>query len=174
MKTAVGVLALLAITCLPAWAQTHGGAEARLTELHITLPPPAKPVANYVEFVRVGNLLFLAGQGSKLWFGKGKLGKDLTVEQGYQAAHDVGLGLLATMREALGSLDKVKKIVKVNGMVNSAPGSTDQAKAMNGFSDLMTKVFGDAIGKHTRSVAGVASLPFDMPVEIDMIVEVRD
>ena len=99
--------------------------------------------------------------------------KDLSLEQGYQAARATGLNLLATARATLGNLDRVKRIVKVLGMVNSAPGFTDQPKVLNGFSDLMVEVFGEAIGKHARSAAGMAELPFNIPVEIEMILEVE-
>ncbi len=152
------------------------GAEARLEELGIDLPQVPKPVANYVRSVRVGNLLFLAGHGTqkdgKMTF-IGKVGRDLTVEEGAQAARLVGLNLLASTHEALGSLDRVKRIVKVLGMVNSADGFGDQPKVMNGFSDLMVEVFGDA-GRHARSAVGMAELPFGIAVEIEMIVEVAD
>ena len=151
-------------------------AEARLKERNITLPPPNKPVANYVTSVRVGNLLFLSGHGprqdtpTRL---RGKLGKDLTVEQGYAAAREVGTCLLSTARAALGSLDKVKRVVKVLGMVASAEGFGDQPKVINGFSDLMVEVFGETIGKHARSAVGMAELPGGIPVEIEMILEVE-
>ena len=154
------------------------GAEARLKEKNITLPQPATPVANYVGAVRVGNLLFLSGHGPLRTDGKpsarGKVGKDLTVEQAYQVAREVGLSLLATTRANLGSLDKVRRVVKVLGMVNSADGFGDQPKVINGFSDLMVEVFGDAIGKHARSAVGMAALPMGIPVEIEMVLEVSD
>ena len=150
------------------------GAEKRLKELGITLPASPAPVANYVRSVRVGNLLFLAGHGpqkdGKLTY-IGKVGRDLTVEQGRESARLVGLNLLASTREALGSLDRVKRIVKVLGMVNSAEGFGDQPQVINGFSDLMVEVFGDA-GRHARSAVGMAGLPFGISVEIEMIVEV--
>ncbi|MGH6689121.1 MAG: RidA family protein [Gammaproteobacteria bacterium] len=152
------------------------GADARLKELNITLPSPATPMANYVGAVRVGQLLFVAGHGPIRQDGKmttGKLGRDLTTEQGYQVAREVGLNLLATVRANLGSLDKVKRIVKVLGMVRSAEGFGDQPKVINGFSDLMVEVFGEAIGKHARSAVGMAELPVGIPVEIEMIVEVE-
>jgi enamine deaminase RidA (YjgF/YER057c/UK114 family) len=133
-------------------------------------------MANYVGAVRVGNLLFLSGHGP-VRDGKptatGKVGKDLTTEQGAQVAREVGLALLATTRAHLGSLDKVKKVVKVLGMVNSAEGFGDQPKVINGFSDLMVEVFGEAIGKHARSAVGMAALPVGIPVEIEMILEVE-
>jgi enamine deaminase RidA (YjgF/YER057c/UK114 family) len=151
-------------------------AEARIKELKLTLPQPAKPVANYVGAVRVGNLLFVSGHGP-IRDGRatvrGKVGKDLSVEQGYQAAREVGLNLLATVRVALGSLDNVKRVVKVLGMVNSAEGFGDQPKVINGFSDLMVEVFGEAIGKHARSAVGMAELPMGIPVEIEMVLEVE-
>jgi enamine deaminase RidA (YjgF/YER057c/UK114 family) len=151
-------------------------AEARIKELKLTLPQPAKPVANYVGAVRVGNLLFVSGHGP-IRDGRatlrGKVGKDLSVEQGYQVAREVGLNLLATVRVALGSLDNVKRVVKVLGMVNSAEGFGDQPKVINGFSDLMVEVFGEAIGKHARSAVGMAELPMGIPVEIEMVLEVE-
>jgi enamine deaminase RidA (YjgF/YER057c/UK114 family) len=174
MKTLIGILTLIAISCGTAWSQAPTGAEARLKEKNIQLPAPSTPVANYVPSVRTGNLLFLAGNGPGLdWVGKGKVGKDVTVEDGYKAARLTGLNLLATTRQALGSLDKVKRVVKVLGMVSSAPGFTDQPKVMNGFSDLMVEVFGEAIGKHARSAVGMAELPFGIPVEVEMVLEVE-
>jgi len=151
-------------------------AEARLKEKNITLPKPATPMANYVGAVRVGNLLFVSGHGP-VRDGKatmrGKLGKDLSVEEGYQVARDVGLSLLATVRANLGSLDKVRRVVKVLGMVSSAEGFGDQPKVINGFSDLMVEVFGEGIGKRARSAVGMAELPVGIPVEIEMILEVE-
>ncbi len=152
-------------------------AEARLKDKGITLPPPTSPLANYVGAVQTGNLLFLSGHGPLRPQGKfthvGKVGRDLTVEQGYQVAREVGLNLLATTRVTLGSLDRVKRVVKVLGMVNSAEGFGDQPKVINGFSDLMVEVFGETIGKHARSAVGMAGLPLGIPVEIEMILEVE-
>ena len=152
------------------------GAEANVKAKNITLPTPNAPMANYVTSVRTGNLLFLAGHGpsrdSKAPT-KGKVGRDLTVEQGYQAARDVGIALLSTTRAALGSLDKVKRVVKVLGMVNCTEDFPDPPKVINGCSDLMVEVFGDTIGKHARSAVGMASLPVNIPVEIEMILEVE-
>lgn len=157
-----------------ALAQKATTAEARLKELNITLLQPYPPVGNYVDSVQVGNLLFLAGNtlGPNPPF-KGKVGKDLTVQQGNEAARQVGLIMLSKVRAALGSLDRVKRVVKVLGMVNSAEGFGDQPTVMNGFSDLMVQVFGDAIGKHARSAVGMAALPFNNPVEVEMVVEVE-
>ncbi|OLB12131.1 MAG: hypothetical protein AUG14_06055 [Candidatus Rokubacteria bacterium 13_1_20CM_2_68_19] len=152
-------------------------AESRLKEKNITLPTPNTPVANYVGAVRAGNLLFVSGHGPLRADGKpavrGKVGRELSVEQGYQVAREVGLNLLATTRASLGSLDKVKRVVKVLGMVNSADGFGDQPKVINGFSDLMVEVFGEAIGKHARSAVGMAELPMGIPVEIEMVLEVE-
>ena len=152
------------------------GAEARLKEKSITLPQPSTPIANYVGAVRAGNLLFVSGHGPLRADGtpsaRGKVGRDLTVEQGAQVAREVGLSLLATVRTSLGSLDRVKRVVKVLGMVNSADGFGDQPRVINGFSDLMVEVFGEAIGKHARSAVGMAELPMGIPVEIEMVLEV--
>jgi enamine deaminase RidA (YjgF/YER057c/UK114 family) len=152
------------------------GAEARLKELNITLPPPGTPMANYVGAVRVGSLLFVSGHGPLRSDGKpsarGKLGRELSVEQGYTVAREVGLNLLATTRAALGSLDRVKRVVKVLGMVASAEGFNEQPKVINGFSDLMVEVFGEA-GRHARSAVGMAELPVGIPVEIEMVLEVE-
>jgi enamine deaminase RidA (YjgF/YER057c/UK114 family) len=153
------------------------GAEANLKAKNITLPTPNAPMANYVTSVRTGNLLFLAGHGPSREAAKGptkgKLGRDLTVEQGYQSARDVGIALLATTRAALGSLDKVKRVVKVLGMVNCTEDFPDAPKVINGCSDLLVEVFGETVGKHARSAVGMASLPVGIPVEIEMILEVE-
>ena len=151
------------------------GAEARLAERGITLPTPPTPLANYVPGVLVGNLLFLSGHGPVRADGKpsarGKVGRDLTVDEGYKVAREVGINLLASARALLGSLDRVKRVVKVLGMVNCGEDFGDPPKVINGFSDLMVEVFGDA-GRHARSAVGMASLPVGIPVEIEMILEV--
>ena len=151
-------------------------AEKRLKELKIDLGPVSAPVANYVNAVRTGNLLYLAGKGGPPGpDGKrpqGKLGRDFSVEQGYQQARDTGLELLAVMRHELGSLDKVKRVVKVLGMVNAVPEFADHPKVINGCSYLFVQVFGDK-GKHARSAVGMGSLPNNIPVEIEVIVEVE-
>ncbi len=149
-------------------------AEATLKSKNITLPAPNAPLANYVTSVRSGNLLFLSGHGPSRDGKaprKGKVGADLTIEQGYQAARDVGLALLSTTRAALGSLDKVRRVVKVLGMVNAEPDFHDQPKVINGCSDLFVEVFGNA-GRHARSAVGMGSLPNGIPVEIEAIVEI--
>jgi enamine deaminase RidA (YjgF/YER057c/UK114 family) len=151
-------------------------AEARIKELGLTLPQPPKPLGNYVPGVRVGNLLFLSGHGPLRGDGvpsaRGKVGRDLSIEDGYKVAREVGINLLGSTRMLLGSLDKVKRIVKVLGMVNSAEGFGDQPKVINGFSDLMVEVFGEN-GRHARSAVGMAELPMGIPVEIEMILEVE-
>jgi len=154
-------------------AQSPGGAEARLKEKRITLPSAPAPIANYVDAVRVGNLLFVSGNTSREFEPRGKVGKDLTVDQGYQAARHAGLLFLAKVRATLGSLDRVKRVVKVLGMVNSAEGFGDQPKVMNGFSDLMVEVFGESVGKHARSAVGMVALPGNAPVEVEAILEVE-
>jgi enamine deaminase RidA (YjgF/YER057c/UK114 family) len=174
MKAFFEILVLSVVSAGAAAVQAAGGAEQNLKQKNIVLPSPPMPVANYVPAVRTGNLLFLSGSGPDPAIPRGKVGSDLTLEQGYQAARSVGLNLLANARASLGSLDRVKRVVKVLGMVNSAPGFTDQPKVINGFSDLMVEVFGEAIGKHARSAVGMAELPFSIPVEIEMILEVED
>ena len=173
MKTLMAVLMVTLVVPGNVWAQNVGTAEENLKQKNIKLPAAASPVANYVPAVRVGNLLFLSGAGPGPNDPRGKVGKELTLDQGYQAARATGLNLLAATGAALGSLDKVKRIVKVLGMVNSAPGFTDQPKVINGFSDLMVEVFGETVGKHARSAVGMSELPFNIPVEIEMIVEVE-
>jgi enamine deaminase RidA (YjgF/YER057c/UK114 family) len=175
MKVVMVILSGLLVSANSSvYAQSSISAEARLKEKNITLPSEPEPVANYVNAVRVGNLLFMAGNtpGAQ-WMPKGKVGKDLTVEQGYQAARQAGVILLAKVKTALGSLDRVKRIVKVLGMVNSADGLAEQPKVVNGFSDLMIEVFGEPIGKHARSAVGMAALPGNAPVEVEMILEVE-
>jgi enamine deaminase RidA (YjgF/YER057c/UK114 family) len=149
-------------------------AEKRLKALGIELPKVSPPAANYVNAVRTGNLLFLAGKGPLHVDGKrpkGKVGRDYTVEQAYQFARTTGLDLLAVMRAELGSLDRVKRVVKVLGMVNAVPEFENQPQVINGCSDLFAEVFGDK-GRHARSAVGMGSLPFQIPVEIECIVEV--
>jgi enamine deaminase RidA (YjgF/YER057c/UK114 family) len=154
------------------YAQTP---EAKLKELNIELFKPAAPMANYVRAVRTGNLIFLAGHGPTRADGtniQGKVGKDLTIEQGYDAARQTGIALLSTLKSEVGDLSKVKRIVKVLGMVNCTEDFKDQPKVINGFSDLMVAVFGEK-GKHARSAVGMYALPSNISVEIEMIVEVE-
>ena len=150
-------------------------AEARLKDLGIVLPTLQKPVANYLPYRLAGNLLFLAGQGPRDEAGKaltGKVGAEISVEEGYRRARFVGLGLLAAMRDALGSLDRVDFIVKLLGMVNAVPDFNDSPKVINGCSDLFVEVFGDA-GRHARSAVGNVMLPNQISVEIEGIIAVK-
>jgi enamine deaminase RidA (YjgF/YER057c/UK114 family) len=150
-------------------------AEARLKELGLVLPALPKPVANYLPYRLAGNLLFLAGQGPHDEKGNaltGKLGVDISIDEGCRRARLVGLGLLAAMRDALGSLDRVDFIVKLLGMVNAAPNFNDSPKVINGCSDLFVQVFGEA-GRHARSAVGNVMLPNQISVEIEGIVAVK-
>ena len=151
-------------------------ADERIAELGIDLTQPSSPIANYVPAVRVGNLLFLSGHGPRKGTSSdmvtGKVGADLSVEEGYEAARLVGIQLLASIKRELGSLDKVKRCVKVLGMVNAAPDFGGQPSVINGFSDLMVEVFGEN-GKHARSAVGMGSLPNNIAVEIELIVELK-
>ncbi len=149
--------------------------DKKLKELGITLMEPTKPMANYVKAVRTGNLLFLAGHGPTKADGSnitGKVGKDLTLEQGYDAAKQTAISLLSTLKGELGDLNKVKRVVKVLGMVNCPADFTDQPKVINGCSDLLVAVFGEK-GKHARSAVGMNSLPSNIAVEIEIVVEVE-
>lgn len=176
----IGIAALSAMASMGASGAAPSdpggsGPEARLKEMGLTLPPPATPVANYVEAVRTGNLLFLAGHGP---CGKldesvtGKVGADRTVEQGYEAAKKTALCLISTLKAELGDLGRVKRIVRVFGMVNAESSFTQHSKVINGCSDLLVAVFGER-GKHARAAVGMGSLPANMMVEIEMVVEVE-
>ena len=157
--------------------------EEKIKQLGLTLPASPSPVANYVPSVRSGNLLFLSGAGpaqaeyislSGTTYGvrlNGKLGRDLSVEEGYKVAWLVGVSLLARLKEDLGDLGRVRRVVKLLAMVNSTPEFTEHPAVVNGCSDLLIEVFGDR-GRHARSAVGMSSLPFDIPVEIEMVVEV--
>lgn len=141
--------------------------DERLAQLKLQLPEIAPPGGNYEHAVRTGSLLFLAGKVAK---GRGKLGAGVTVEEGYGHARDVGLQLIAVMKNELGSLDRVTRVVKVLGMVNAAPDFEDHPKVINGCSDLLVEVFGER-GRHARSAVGMGSLPRQVTVEIEVIVE---
>lgn len=148
------------------------GAEQTLKDLGIELPQPVQPVANYVRWVRTGDLLFISGTGPGNETQSGKLGSTMSVDEGYAAAREVGLQILATARAALGDLDRVTRVVKILGMVNCTPDFGDQPQVINGCSDLLVEVFGDA-GRHSRSAVGFVSLPNQIPVEIECTMEVR-
>lgn len=149
--------------------------DKKLKDLGITLMEPSKPIANYVKAVRTGNLVYLAGHGPVQPDGKyvtGKVGRELTIEQGYEAAKLTAIGCLSTLKAEIGDFNKVKRIVKVLGMVNCHSDFTDHPKVINGCSDLLVAVFGDK-GKHARSAVGMNSLPMNTSVEIEIIIEVE-
>jgi enamine deaminase RidA (YjgF/YER057c/UK114 family) len=156
--------------------ETTMSAEARLKELGIVLPPVPTPLANYVPFRLIGNMLYLSGQGPRDQNGKpipgGKVPTDISIEEAYRHARLTGLGLLAVMRHALGSLDRVEAVVKLLGMVNGVPEFGDHPKVINGCSDLFVEVLGDR-GRHARSAVGMGSLPNRISVEIEAIVAVQ-
>lgn len=149
--------------------------ERKLKELGIELTKPTSPMANYVNGVRAGNLLFLAGKGPGLPghpLPVGKVGREFTKEQGYEYARQTGLSIIAALKAELGDLDRVKRIVKVLGMVNAVPDFGEHPEVINGCSDLFVTVFGER-GRHARSAVGVGSLPRGIPVEIEVVVEVN-
>jgi len=149
--------------------------EKKLKELGIVLPKPGNPVANYVKAVVAGDLVFLAGHGPTAADGSyitGKVGQDLTIEEGYNAARITGLAILSTLKNTIGDLNRVERIVKVTGMVNSTSDFENQPEVINGFSDLMVEVFGEN-GKHARSAVGMNSLPRNICVEIEVIVQLK-
>jgi enamine deaminase RidA (YjgF/YER057c/UK114 family) len=151
--------------------------EARLKELGLTLPSPGRPMAKYKMAVRVGNMLYVSGHGPSKLSEKtpmtGICGKDLTMEQGKECARAVGVNILATVRDQLGSLDKVKRLVKTLGMVSSTPEFTAHPAVINGYSELMAEVFGEDAGVGARSAVGMVALPGNLPVEIEAIFEVE-
>ncbi|MEP1031989.1 RidA family protein [Ekhidna sp.] len=150
--------------------------ETKIVDMGITLAKPSAPAGNYVNAVRTGNLVFMAGKGPNLPEGgyvTGKVGENLTVEEGYEAAKLVAYAQLAALKAEIGDLNKVVRIVKVLGMVNCTPDFGNQPEVINGFSDTMVEVFGDR-AKHARAAVGMASLPRNIAVEIEMIVEVED
>lgn len=174
MKRLVAIT-LFVIIATASIAQKKIDYDKKLKDLGIELFTPSKPIANYVKAVRVGNLLYLSGHGPSRADGStitGKVGADMTIEQGYEAAKQTGISILSTLKAELGDLNKVKRIVKVLGMVNCTETFPDQPKVINGFSDLVVAVFGEK-GKHARSAVGMNSLPNNMAVEIEIIVEVE-
>jgi enamine deaminase RidA (YjgF/YER057c/UK114 family) len=167
---------LFFVTVLTAYHMQAQTPEEKLKEKGIVLTTPSAPVANYVNVVRVGNLLYLAGKGPAKPDGSyviGKVGKDLTIEQGYDAARLAAISHLSVLKAELGDLNKVKRVVKVLGMVNCTDDFKDQPKVINGYSDLMVEIFGEK-GKHARSAVGMGSLPLGIAVEVEVIVEVED
>jgi enamine deaminase RidA (YjgF/YER057c/UK114 family) len=149
--------------------------EQKIKQLGIQLPQIPESLGSYQDMVRVGNLVFLSGRGPLKADGKyitGKVGQDLTTNEGYQAARLTAINQLAILKQAFGTLDKIKRIIKVNGYVHTADSFTEQSKVMNGFSDLLIEVFGEQ-GKHARTSVGVFTLPQNMAIEVEMIVEVK-
>jgi enamine deaminase RidA (YjgF/YER057c/UK114 family) len=149
--------------------------EERIADLGYQLPPVSPPVGSYVKGVIVGNLLFLSGNGADqpgYTAPKGKVGAEVTIEQAEEAARYVGLNLLAAAKDTLGSLDRIRRVVKLLGMVNSAPDFGQQPRVINGCSDLFLAIFGDA-GRHARSAVGMGALPNSIPVEIEAIFEIE-
>ncbi len=170
----ITIILFIGILCHSAFAQKIDY-DKKLKELGIELPTPAKPIANYVKAVRVGNLLFLSGHGPTKADGSnitGKVGQDLTIEQGYEAAKVTAIGLIATLKAELGDLGRVNRIVKVNGWVNCTPDFGDQPKVINGCSDFLVTLFGEK-GKHARAAMGAVALPNNIAVEIEMVVEIK-
>lgn len=171
MKKIVFLTIIFLVTKI--FAQTP---EEKLASVGIILPNLSAPVANYVNVVRTGNLLFLSGKGPSDQTGKyitGKLGINLTIEEGYAAAKLTAINQLAVIKKELGELSKIKRIVKVLGLVNSSADFYDQPKVMNGFSDLMVLALGEK-GKHARSAIGTNTLPFNMAVEVELVVEIEN
>ena len=167
---------VIAILSQPFFGSAQNNPEARIKSLGIQLITPTAPIANYVKAVRVGNIVYLSGHGPDKPDGSlvtGKVGSDLTLEQAKDAARLTGISLLSTLKAEIGNLDKVKRIVKVLGMVNAVPAFEQHPQVINGCSDLMVEVFG-VNGKHARSAVGMSSLPKNIAVEIEMIVEVKD
>ena len=170
------ILSLLLSTIVLSTTLFAQDAESKLKEKKIVLMSIPNPIGNYVNVVRVGNLLYLSGKGplkADSTYVTGKLGKDLTIAQGYEAARLAAIMQLSILKAELGSLNKVKRIVKVFGMVNCTEDFKDQPKVINGYSDLMVDIFGNK-GKHARSAVGMCALPLGMAVEIEMIVEVEE
>ena len=167
----IGLLAA-GLPARTARAQDVYDPEARLRTLGLTLPTAAAPIANYVRAVRTGNLVFLAGHGECANATTGKVGRDVSLDSAYASARRVGLCLLSSLKNEIGDLRKVKRVVRVFGMVNALPDFADHPKVINGCSDLLVSVFGER-GRHARAAVGMASLPNGISVEIEMVVEVE-
>lgn len=168
MKKTISLFCLVFLSIGFQWVQAQSP-EEKIKQLGLSIPEVSQPIANYVKWKQVGNLLYLAGSGPKVY---GKVGADLSVEQGYQAARDTGMEIIAVLKAATGDLGRIKQFVKVLGMVNCTSEFTAQPAVINGFSDLMVEIFGEK-GKHARSAVGVGSLPNNMAVEIEVIVELE-
>lgn len=167
------IICALVLLSLSLSAQTP---DQKLDQLGIQLPQIPEAIGNYVDLVKVGNLVFLSGRGPLKGDGKyicGKIGQDLTTEEGYQAAKLAAINQLAVLKKSFGSLNKIKRIVKVNGYVNSAESFSEHPKVINGFSDLFIEIFGED-GRHARTSVGVIALPQNIAVEVEMIIEIKD
>ena len=183
MRQAIILLLIIMLGCQTKSPETKNeerlydyDVEERIKELGIELSKPGKPVANYVNSVLTGNLVFMAGKGPRRpdeTMVTGKVGDDLTIEQGYEAARLTAVEQLSALKVQIGDLNKVERIVKVLGMVNADPSFTSHSAVINGFSDLMVEVFGER-GKHARAAVGMGSLPSNIACEIEMIVQIRD
>lgn len=175
----LSIIAIFLFSCSTTVSEQKAKAidfDQHLKDLNIVLTEPSAPLASYVKTVRTGNLVYMAGHGPDKPDGSrvtGRLGADLNIEQGQEAARLTGISLLSSLKAEIGDLNKVKRIVKVLGFVNSTPEFTDQSKVMNGFSDLMVEVFGDK-GKHARSAIGMPTLPANWATEIEMVVEIEE
>ena len=175
-KLSILILTILCFSWHFGAAQNGASPEDKLKELGIVLIKPVAPVATYVTAVRAENMVYLSGHGPDLPDGslvKGKVGKELTLEEARDAARLTGISLLSTLKAEIGSLNKVKRIVKILGMVNAVPDFENHPQVINGCSDLMVAIFGEN-GRHARSAVGMGSLPFNIPVEIEMIVELKN
>ena len=166
------LLTLLLMISIEAFPQSP---EEKLKQINIQLPEISQSLGSYVDVVKTGKLLYLSGKGPRKPDGKyitGKLGKDLTIQQGYEAARIAAINQLAVLKKQVGDLSRIKRIVKVNGFVNSESNFYDQPKVINGFSDLIVAVFGD-LGKHARTAVGTNVLPLNMALEVEMVVELK-
>ena len=183
MKQSIILLVIILSACNTTSPETDNAAqlydydvEKKIEELGIVLSVPGKPVANYVNAVRSGDLVFLAGKGPEKGDGTfvtGKVGTDLTIKEGYDAARLTAIAQLSVLKAEIGDLNKVERIVKVLGMVNADPSFTQHSQVINGFSDLMVEVFGER-GKHARAAVGMGSLPINIACEIEMILEIKE
>ena len=183
MKLIQSLFCILISICIVSCAQSQEGTrttetvidfDEKLKALEIELSKPSTPVANYVNVTQAGNLLFLAGKGPSKPEGgyvTGKVGSDLTEKEGYEAARLTGIAQLSVLKDYLGDLNRVKRVLKVTGMVNATPDFVNHPEVINGFSDLMVEVFGEK-GKHARAAVGMGSLPRNIAVEVEMIVEI--
>ena len=183
MKQSIILILLVLYACNPKREETKNierlydyNVEERIKELGIVLRDPGVPIANYLNSVKSGNIVFMSGNGPRRPDGSfitGKIGTDLTIEEGYEAARLTAIEQLSVLKAQIGDLNKVERIVKVFGMVNSEPSFTQHPAVINGFSDLMVEIFGER-GRHARAAVGMGSLPMNIPCEIDMIVQVQE